>query len=211
MGMLAPVINSILTSNATGVPTWASTISVVNGGTGRATLTTSAILYGNGTGAISMLAPVNSSILTSSATGVPTWASTLPVINGGTGLSTIPANALMYGSGSGTVGVLNSVNNSVLTTDGTGLLSWASSVPVQSGGTGLSTIPSGSVLIGNGTSAISTVSNVNNALFVGGSSTPAYNTALYTLLNNSTALPTANTIAMRSTRNILKSETVIKS
>ncbi len=49
------------------------TFGVANGGTGISSLATNSLLYGNGTGAMSSLAPTNSGVLTSTAGGVPQW------------------------------------------------------------------------------------------------------------------------------------------
>jgi len=49
------------------------TLGVANGGTGLSTLSSNSLLYGNGTAAMNALAPVSSSMLTSTAGGVPQW------------------------------------------------------------------------------------------------------------------------------------------
>jgi hypothetical protein len=82
------------------------TLPVANGGTGAATFTANNVLLGNGTSAFQVVAPgTNGNILTSNGT---TWTSaapasvslttgvtgTLPVTNGGTGLSTFAALSL---------------------------------------------------------------------------------------------------------------------
>jgi hypothetical protein len=49
------------------------TLGVANGGTGLTSVATNSLMYGNGTGAMNALAPANSSMLTSTAGGVPQW------------------------------------------------------------------------------------------------------------------------------------------
>src|SRR5262249_31738080 len=72
-------------------------LSVAYGGTGRTTLTANSILYGNGTGQVSLLTPASTvSILTSAGGGAPTFQTSLPngiqdgitrVSNAGSGLN----------------------------------------------------------------------------------------------------------------------------
>jgi hypothetical protein len=111
-----------------------------------------------------------------SVTGNLNLSAALPVTAGGTGLSSLAAGDIIYGSatntfskltGSGTTGnvllsgsVAPSWGKVPLTTHVTGTL------PVANGGTGATTLSSKSVLIGNGTSAVSAVapSNSGNVL-----------------------------------------------
>ena len=79
-----------------------------------------------------------------------------PVINGGTGVATIPANGeLLIGNGSGyTVHTLNNGQN-ITVTNGVGTIEIALSgiVPIANGGTATSDVPGvGELLIGDGTS-----------------------------------------------------------
>jgi hypothetical protein len=63
----------ILKSNATGAPTWLTTLPVANGGTGQATLTANNVILGNGTSAVQEIAPSTSgNVLTSNGS---TWVS----------------------------------------------------------------------------------------------------------------------------------------
>ena len=88
--------------------------------------------------------------ITGAGTGVT------PVINGGTGVATIPANGeLLIGNGSGyTVHTLNNGQN-ITVTNGVGTIEIALSgiVPIANGGTATSDVPGvGELLIGDGTS-----------------------------------------------------------
>ena len=59
---------------------------------------------------------------------------TLPVANGGTGASSITANAVVIGAGTGAVTTVSpGANKNVLTSNGT---SWTSAAPASSGVTG---------------------------------------------------------------------------
>ena len=62
-------------------------LSTANGGTGRATLASGAILYGDGTNAVGQL--VGTGAVYATASGSPTFG-TLPVSCGGTGVTSLP-------------------------------------------------------------------------------------------------------------------------
>lgn len=183
---------------------------VSSGGTGATSLTSNAVLIGNGTGAVTGVAPgANNNVLTSNGTswvsaaptptttfsggttgftpntptsGAVTLGGTLNVANGGTGATTLDANAVLIGNGTGAITtVAPGANNNVLTSNGT---SWVSAAPpvgttfsagttgftpntptsgavtlggtlgVANGGTGRTTLGSDQILIGNGTSGI---------------------------------------------------------
>ncbi len=111
-------------------------LSVANGGTGDATLTSHGVLYGNGTSAVGVTAAGTTGQVLSGSTGsAPVWAALsagtvttwsagttgftpnsatsgavtlagdLIVANGGTGVTTLTANGLIYGSGTNPVGI----------------------------------------------------------------------------------------------------------
>jgi hypothetical protein len=139
----------------------AGTLPVANGGTGNTTLTSNAALIGNGTGAVLGLSPgASGNVMTSngttwtsvaavnsfsagttgftpntSTTGAVTLAGTLNVANGGTGASTLTANAALIGNGTGAVlGLAPGTSGNVMTSNGT---TWTSAATVNSfsGGT----------------------------------------------------------------------------
>ncbi len=56
-------------------------------------------------------------------------AGVLPVANGGTGLATVPTNAIVYGNGVGVMQTATPGNNQILTSNGTGVPTWSSSAP----------------------------------------------------------------------------------
>ena len=67
------------------------TLPVGNGGTGRATLTSNAVLTGNGTSAVNMVGTASGALYATSSGGAASFG-TLPIAQGGTG-STTKANA----------------------------------------------------------------------------------------------------------------------
>jgi hypothetical protein len=113
---------------------------VSEGGTGRNTLTQNALLAGNGTSPVNLISPgTTGDVLTSTGTS---WVSAV-----------LPATGDVYGPASATDSALVAFNGT------TGkIIKQASTVTVPQGGTGLATIPANGVVIGNGTSAVTTVS-----------------------------------------------------
>lgn len=102
MGVASSVNNAVLTTSAAGIPvfstslptvvtnniatvgtlssgTWnAGTITVPYGGTGKASVTSNALVYGQGTSALAEVLPAASSVLISGVGNVPSWNTTLP-------------------------------------------------------------------------------------------------------------------------------------
>ncbi|MEO8769759.1 MAG: hypothetical protein ABI402_06735 [Ferruginibacter sp.] len=97
-----------LINDATGLT---GIIPVANGGTGISNIPLNNLIYGNGTSAVSLLAPsgTTGTILMNTAAGAPTWktlttlpatSGILPIANGGTNTSTIgAAGAVIYSTG----------------------------------------------------------------------------------------------------------------
>ncbi len=127
----------------------------------------------------------------------------LAVVDGGTGLTTVATNGLLYGAGTSPLGVVASANNSTLVTDGSGVPSlsttlptavqsnitttgtittgtWnASTIDVSYGGTGKTSVSSNALLYGAGTSALVEIAPAANSVLVSnGSSVPGWNTTL---------------------------------
>ena len=161
----------------------AATVSVAQGGTGAATLTANAVLVGNGTSAVSAIAPSTSgNLLTSNGTS---WASSAPPASGfnnlvvfaASGTFTIPAGitkikATIVGGGGGGGGA----NGVVAGGGGAGggaaikILSGLTSggtlaVTIGAGGTGGSSAGNigGTTSLASGTQIISTVSATGGA------------------------------------------------
>lgn len=68
-----------------------------------ATTTVNQLLYSSATNTVGGLATFNSSVLTTSSSGVPTWIGSLTVPNGGTGKTTFTSNLPLIGNGTGAI------------------------------------------------------------------------------------------------------------
>jgi hypothetical protein len=137
-----------LTSQVTG------TLPVANGGTGATTLTANGVLYGSGASAIAATAVgTTGQVLVGNTGAAPTW-STLS----GIGVTSFSA---------GTTGLTPSSAT-------TGVVTLAGTLGVANGGTGATTLTSGYLLKGNGTSAVSASVVYDTGTNVGiGTSSPA--------------------------------------
>ena len=130
-----------LTSQVTG------TLPVANGGTGATTLTANGVLYGSGASAIAATAAgTTGQVLVGNTGSAPTW-STLS----GIGVTSFSA---------GTTGLTPSSAT-------TGVVTLAGTLGVANGGTGATTLTSGYLLKGNGTSAVSASVVYDNGTNVG--------------------------------------------
>jgi hypothetical protein len=111
------------------------TVSVAQGGTGATTLTANGVLLGNGTSAISATAVGSTGqVLVGNTGGAPSWATL-----SGIGVTSFSA---------GTTGLTPS-------TATTGAITLAGTLNVANGGTGATSLTSGYLVKGNGTSAVS--------------------------------------------------------
>lgn len=151
-----------------------TTANVTQGGTGLATIPANAVITGNGTGAVTSVAPgTNGNILTSNGTA---WTSAAAPSGNVTG-SSLTANAIVLGSGSSAITVLASLGNSgaPLLSAGAGAppafgainLAGGSNVvtgnvPVANGGTGTNTLTANAVVTGNGTGSVTFVAPGTN-------------------------------------------------
>ncbi|MBI9054960.1 MAG: hypothetical protein JEY96_14140, partial [Bacteroidales bacterium] len=103
---------SITTLGTITTGTWnASTVDVQYGGTGLSSITANNLLYGNGIGPVSLLAPSGTSgtVLMNTAAGAPSWslltdlpstAGVLPIANGGTNSGTaLAGSSIMISDG----------------------------------------------------------------------------------------------------------------
>jgi hypothetical protein len=93
----AGTAGQILTSAGTAsAPTWTTIIPVANGGTGAATLTSNAVLLGNGTGAVQTVAPGSTgNVLVSNGT---TWVSQAAPASGVSTVGSISATSNIKGA-----------------------------------------------------------------------------------------------------------------
>ncbi len=121
---------------------------VLRGGTGNSSFAINSVIASNGAGnQIAVPGTTSNTMLQYSVTG-PVWSSaTFP--------STTTANQLLFSSATNIVGGLSSTNDSVLTTNGTGVPSFVSSLPATIGGTGQTTYVLGDLLYASSVSALS--------------------------------------------------------
>jgi trimeric autotransporter adhesin len=128
------IVTATLVANLEGgtVSNLTSAIAVTDGGTGQNTFTSGAIIIGNGTGSLQTLANTSSAGTYANASHVPV----ITVDN--------------YGRVSNVVNTAISINTSQITS---GILG------VARGGTGANTFTTNGVLLGQGTSAVTTVSS----------------------------------------------------
>jgi hypothetical protein len=92
---------SITTLGTIATGTWnATAIGETRGGTNQTTYATGDLLYASATNTLSKLAKPASltSFLQMTAAGVPSWTSTIPTTNGGTGLTSFTSGGLVYAS-----------------------------------------------------------------------------------------------------------------
>lgn len=169
------VYESRKTSNAIG------TLAVSHGGTGASSLTSNAVMTGNGTDAVKMVSS-KSGALYSTGNGVAPAFGTLPIAQGGTGATALTTTiGPTSGSGAATntqvpsaLAVRNAINSG---TANPNVSNATGTLPVSHGGTGATTITNNSVVTGNGTGAIKTVSTANGAFYAtSANAAPAFGT-----------------------------------
>ncbi len=183
---LATVNNGILVTDGAGIPSISTTLPTgvsvpfnqVSAGSNTAALTvgTGGSLAPTGSGTIT----ANQFVGTGSSTNAVDLATaevagTLPVANGGTGLTTITLNGVMYGNGTSAVQTTVGTPGQILTAGAAGLPTWSSTIPsgttisFSDVTTGSST---GTLTIGNGGSLAPTGTGTITAnQFVGSGST----------------------------------------
>ena len=110
---------SITTLGTIATGTWnATAIGETRGGTNQTTYATGDLLYASATNTLSKLAKPASltSFLQMTSAGVPSWTSTIPTTNGGTGLTSFTSGGILFASSSsalttGTVFDIDSTSN----------------------------------------------------------------------------------------------------
>lgn len=138
--------NTVLRSTGS-APAWGSvalatdvsgTLPATNGGTGQSSYAVGDLLYADTTTSLAKLADdaTGSALISGGINTAPSWGKigltthvtgTLPVLNGGTGANSLPANALLVGNGTATVQTIAAGSaGDVLESTGTG---WASTTP----------------------------------------------------------------------------------
>jgi hypothetical protein len=198
------------------------TLSVGQGGTGGITLTQNGVLFGNGTSAVGITAAGSQyQVFQAGASGTPTIGAlqlnqsaavsgSLAVANGGTGTTTLTANNVILGSGSSAVTFAAPTQYYSLIGNASGNPSFqqvsltqgvVNTLPVSNGGLGAATETQYGLLMGNGTSAITTVGPNSNSGYVltstGATSAPTFQAlpSSSPSVNNSAASPQSVTAA----------------
>lgn len=196
-----------------------ATLSVQQGGTGRATLTQYSVLLGAGTSPVNFAAPGTSGypLLSTGASSNPAFGQldlngagttgTLAVNRGGTALATLTAHALIIGNGTGTPALLTpGLANLPLVSNGATLDPSYQVLPVSGGGTGASIIALYSVVAGGGAGPFTGVAPGTAGyplLSTGAAAYPAFGqlnlagagvTGLLPLVNLPFTIPTASLI-----------------
>jgi len=155
-----------LTSNVTG------TLPATNGGTDNSSYAVGDLLYASTTTALSKLAGVatGNALISGGVSTAPSWgkigltthvSGTLPVANGGTGVTTSTGSGAVVLATSPTLTTPNLGTPSAATlTNATGLpltTGVTGTLPVANGGTGATSLTANNVILGNGTSAVQVV------------------------------------------------------
>ncbi len=183
-----------------------------------ATITTNKILYASSTDIIGGLATGNSGVLVTGATGIPSIATDIPtavtiggqyihrvggndvsVADGGTGVSTLALNGVLYGNDTSAIGA-----TAVATAEGQIIRAGVSPyVPSFTTATYPATITTGQVMYGSATNVISPLAlGTQNSVLQAGASTLGYSTVLYPTsitTNQIVAASATNTLAGTST------------
>lgn len=172
-------------SGSTAISVTLATVTAAKGGTGQTSYAVGDLLYASTTTALSKLADVaTGNALISGGVGVaPSYgkigltthvSGTLPVGNGGTGLTTYAVGDLVYASASGTLASLADVAT------GNALISGGVGVAPSYGKIGLTTHVSGTLAVGNGgtgasTAGITAFNNITGYTAAGATGTTSTN------------------------------------
>ena len=167
---IAPTTSSlILNANTLTIP-----VPVSQGGTGKTTLTAYGVLLGgtSTTGAVQPLTPAAAGqLLKSGGTGaVAAWTADPSVdsiilddLTASVATFTDGSKKLVSNAITGTGNVVMSASPTLTGTIGAAALTLSTPLAVPQGGTGVATLPSGNVLIGAGTSDVSSTANISVA------------------------------------------------
>lgn len=183
-------------SDITGLSGLTTALSVGQGGTGRATLTAHGVLLGEGASAINQTSAGSSGqpLLSGGASADPNWGTLTPLF-GGTGLTTIPAHAVMIGEGTSNVATAapTATAGIPLVSAGTTTDPSFGTAAVAGGGTGLTTITAHGVMVGEGTNNVATVgpdaTTGKPLVSQGASADPAFSTTVAGLTFTSAITP----------------------
>lgn len=151
---LAGTSGYLLKSNGASAPSWLQTVPVTNGGTNNTSIgANGSVAYSDGS-RISYIVPgLSGYLLKSNGTGsTPSWLSTIPPANGGTGSSNVPvAGTMLYGTAGGIYTTLAPGTTSQVLVGGT-TPSWGT---VPTGAFAQATIPINALIYVTATQIIS--------------------------------------------------------
>ena len=178
--------------------TSASTVTVSQGGTGLTAIAANNLMYGTGTSAVSLLAPsaTTGAILMNTTAGAPGWsllsglpatAGTLPIANGGTGLTSYTTGDLIYASSATALSKMPDIAT------GNALISGGAGVAPSWGKIDLAAHVTGIVSGANGGTG---VANTGMTITLGGNliTSGANATTLTTTGTTNVTLPTSGTL-----------------
>lgn len=180
------------------------TVDVNRGGTGRETLTSNAVLYGNGTNDVGMKQSANGALYATQANGTLSWG-TLPIAQGGTGKTS--ASEAWTALGGGAIGKKASLAASDIPDISTAKLT-SGTLGVARGGTGQTSLQAtrnamglgnttGALPVGNGGTGATTAADARTNLGI----TPSNIGAAPTLHYHSFGDLTSGTLVFKSTNN----------
>lgn len=125
--------NSLLGTSGSGVPSLVTVGSGLTLSGGAISATFNGTVTNVAMTVPSFLSVAGSPITTTGTFAVTLSGTALPVANGGTGLTTIAANSLLYASASNTYAGITPAASSVLVSDGSNVPSWATTLPAVNG------------------------------------------------------------------------------
>jgi hypothetical protein len=202
-GSLAPTSGQVLTATGSTAAAWQTpsvtasnltgVISVTNGGTGMSTLTAGDVLVGNGAGPIQATKPAPSGDFVGTTDNqVLTNKTALDPSNNiaAQGLLSATTNVVVSGSAAPLPGqILTALDGNHATWQTPSVSSVDGILPVMNGGTGVGSLTSGNVLIGNGTNPVLTTKAAPSGNFVGDSDVQT--------LTNKIAIDPSNNLAAK--------------
>ena len=141
-------------------------ITADKGGTGRDTLTSNAIIAGNGTGQVNQIATAAGALYATTANGAALFG-TLPVAQGGTGSTSASGARTNLGITPANIGAAASTHEHAAgdVTSGTFDAARIPTIGAGKGGTGRTTLTSNAIIAGNGTSEVNQIATASGALY----------------------------------------------
>ncbi|GEM_PF-2262545 len=236
-----PYAASGVNADITSLTAITTPLSIAEGGSGASTLTSNAVLLGNGTSALQAVGPGTAYQVfrTPSGGGAATFGAidlsqgaavinALSPLNGGTGLTSITANSLLYASGTNTIAALpSSTDGFVLTLVG-GVPSWlaATGGTAYTAGNGLTLTGSqftvnqsqldlssigGTLPVTSGGTGVNSAFTQGSIVFAGASGVFSQNNSNLFWDNTNNALQVAGTVAANHVKGLGSAPTIVAS